>query len=79
MASCDLSALYGATPTEDPARLPSTYVLPADDRALTRVAMERMARERLVVEPVVVPGGHNCYVAHPGEVAQVIDRAARRS
>lgn len=79
VASCDLTALYGETPTQDPARLPSTYLLPADDRALTRAAMGHMARERPGVEPVVVPGGHNCYVAHPGEIAQVIDKAARRS
>ena len=79
VASCDLTALYRETPTEDPARLPSTYLLPADDRVLTRTATERMARECLGVEPVLVPGGHNCYAAHPGEVAQVIDKAARRS
>ena len=77
VASCDLSAVYAETPVEDPARLPSTYLLPEDDRTLTRSAMERMARERLGVEPVVVPGGHNCYFAHPHDVAEAINVAAR--
>ncbi len=77
VALCDLSALYAEVPDEDPARLPSTYLLPADDRTLTRAAMERMARDRLGVEPVVVAGGHNCYVAHPDTVAKVIVDAAR--
>lgn len=79
VAGCDLSALYAETPTEDPARLPSTYLLPHGDRTFTRAAMERMARERLGVEPIVVPGGHNCYFAHPALVAKVIIEAARRS
>ncbi len=78
VAKCDLSALYAEQPVEDPARLASTYVLPADDRTFTRAAMERMARERLGVEPVVVPGGHNCYFAHAATVAEVISEAARR-
>ncbi len=72
----DLGAVYEESPAEDPARLPSTYLLPANDRALTRTAMERMARERLGVEPVVIEGGHNCYVAHPDKVAEVIMDAA---
>lgn len=77
VASCDLSAIYAETPVEDPARLPSTYLLPADDRTLTRSAMERMSRGRLGVEPIVMPGGHNCYFAHPPDVAEAINLAAR--
>lgn len=78
VAICDLSAVYGETPTENPSRLPSTYLLPAEDRTFTRDAMELMARERLGVEPVVVPGGHNCYVAHAREVAEAIDQSIGR-
>lgn len=40
--------------------------------------MLHMARERLGVYPVEVPGGHNTYVAHSQEVAEVIDQATRR-
>ncbi|MGH3446512.1 MAG: hypothetical protein ACRDP4_02700 [Nocardioidaceae bacterium] len=79
VARCDLSAMYAEVPTEDPARLPSTYLLPTGDRALTRAGMGRMARERLGVEPGAVEGGHNCYFAHPDKVAEAIMEAARRS
>lgn len=78
VAFCDLSGVYGETPTEDPARVPSTYLLPAHDRTLFRTSMERFARERLGVEPVVVEGGHNCYFAHPDRVAAVIIEATRQ-
>ena len=77
VASCDLGAIYAETPVEDPARLPSTYLLPADDRTLTRSAMQRMSRERLGVVPIVIPGGHNCYFAHPHDVAEAISAATR--
>jgi hypothetical protein len=77
VARCDLSAVYGDRPTEDPARVRSTYLLPAHDRALCRTSMERFARDRLGVEPVVVEGGHNCYFAHADKVAEVIIKTAR--
>jgi predicted alpha/beta hydrolase family esterase len=79
VARCDLSAVYAETPRIDPAALASTYLLPSDDRALTRGGMLRMARERLHVEPVEVPGGHNSYVAHPEKIATAIDHAAQAS
>jgi hypothetical protein len=77
VARCDLSAVYGEPPTEDPARVPSTYLLPAHDRTLSRASMERFARERLGVEPVVIDGAHNCYFAHADKVAEVIMKATR--
>lgn len=78
VARCDLTAIYAETPPIDPAGWPSTYLLPIGDRALTRAGMLNMARERLGVDVVEVPGGHNTYVAHAPEVAQVIDEATRR-
>ncbi len=77
LSRCDLSAVCAETPRIDPAARASTYLLPSDDRALTRVGMLRMARERLHVEPIEVPGGHNSYVAHPEEIAEAIDHATR--
>jgi hypothetical protein len=77
VASRDLSADYAETPGKDPRRVPSTYLLPAEDRILTRTAMEDMARERLGMEPVAIRGDHYCYFAHPGDVAAAIDEAAR--
>jgi hypothetical protein len=79
LARCDLSAVYSETPPLDPAARASTYLLPSDDRALTRGGMQRMARERLHVEPIEVPGGHNSYVAHADEIADAIDDAAQAS
>lgn len=76
VAACDLSAVYTETPSVDPAACPSVYLLPVGDRALTGDGMRRMARDRLHVEPVEVPGGHNNYVAHPQAVADAIDQAA---
>lgn len=78
VARCDLTAIYAETPPIDPAGWPSTYLLPIGDRALTRAGMLNMAGERLGVDAVEVPGGHNTYVAHAPEVAQVIDEATRR-
>jgi hypothetical protein len=37
-----------------------------------------VARERLGVEPVEIPGGHNPYAAAPGRVADLIVAAAER-
>ena len=74
---CDLSALYAEVPTTDPAARPSTYLLPTGDRTLRPTWMAAAARERLGVEPVELPGGHNNFVAHAERVAQEIDRAAR--
>ena len=79
VARCDLSAVYAETPPIDPTARPSTYLLPVDDRALTGDAMHRMARDRLGVEPVEVPGGHNNYVAHPEPIADAIDQIGQES
>jgi pimeloyl-ACP methyl ester carboxylesterase len=72
LARCDLADLYREVPPLDPAARPSTYLLPVGDRCLTVDGMRRMARERLGVEPVEVPGGHNAYVAHPEEIADLL-------
>lgn len=77
VARCDLSAIYAETPPLDPATRPSSYLVPVDDRTLTRAAMVRMAHERLHVAPTDVVGGHNNYVAHPEPIADAIDRAIR--
>lgn len=75
VTSTDLSALYAEQPSLDPAARPSTYLQPTGDRTLTQPAMERMARHRLHVEPLQIPGGHNAYVAHPEPIAEAIDAA----
>lgn len=69
---CDIFSVYEEVPTHDPAALPSSYLLPTDDRTLLRSWMTRAARERLGVEPVPFPGGHNPYVGAPERVADLI-------
>jgi pimeloyl-ACP methyl ester carboxylesterase len=78
VAICDLSAIYAETPVEDPARLPSTYVLPTGDRTLSVDWMARVARERLHVEPTEISGAHNFYAAQPDDVADLIVNAMDR-
>jgi pimeloyl-ACP methyl ester carboxylesterase len=43
-----------------------------DDRFFPLELQQRVARERLGVEPVVVPGGHLAALSHPDELAAVI-------
>jgi hypothetical protein len=75
-ALCDLSGVYAAMPEHDPAALPSTYLLPVHDRTLRPEWMARVALERLGVEPVELPGGHNAYAGAPDRVAHLIAAAA---
>ncbi len=74
---CDLSAVYAERPPVDPSLRPCAYLLPAQDRTLQPDWMARVARDRLGVEPIVLPGGHNCYVAAPEVVAQALDELCR--
>jgi len=75
VAVCDLATVYAEDPPLDPAARPSTYLLPTGDRTLRPSWMAAAARERLGVEPVELPGGHNNHVAHAEEVAAAISSA----
>ncbi|MGH3095144.1 MAG: alpha/beta hydrolase [Streptosporangiales bacterium] len=79
VAVCDLSAIYAETPSIDPAARASTYLLPIADRVLTHAGMSGMASERLHIDPIEVPGGHNNYVAYPDLIADAIHQAAEAS
>lgn len=68
----DLPGLCAEVPVEDPARIPSSYLLPRDDRTTRPAFMARAARERLGVEPVELVGGHNLHTAQPELVAEAI-------
>ncbi|WP_020500134.1 alpha/beta fold hydrolase [Sciscionella marina] len=72
---CDLRGAYTEVAPHDPRAVPSTYLLPTADRTLRPEYMRHMARRRLGVEPVELPGGHNLYCANPYTVAQAIDAA----
>ncbi|WP_447004835.1 alpha/beta fold hydrolase [Saccharothrix isguenensis] len=56
-------------------RLPSTYVLPRDDRTLRPSWMRRAARERLGVEAIEVDGGHCPQTSRPETLAAVLGAA----
>lgn len=77
VAVCDLTAVYAETPNLDPGAIPSTYLLPVDDRTLRPSWMEHIARERLRVEPVRIAGGHNCYAGQAAVTAQAVVDACR--
>jgi hypothetical protein len=73
---CDLSAVYAEIPEHDPSAIPSTYLLPTGDRALTPAWMAKVARERLNIEPIEIPGSHNFYAASPEKTAALLSSAA---
>lgn len=49
-----------------------TVVAGRDDRLFPLELQQRVARERVGVEPVVVPGGHLAALSHPRELADAI-------
>jgi pimeloyl-ACP methyl ester carboxylesterase len=58
------------TPTWPP--VPIHVVAGRDDRFFPLELQQRVARERLGIDPVIVPGGHLAALSHPGELAAVI-------
>jgi pimeloyl-ACP methyl ester carboxylesterase len=53
--------------------IPSTYILPRDDRTLLPKWMQQAARQRIGVEPIEVPGGHCPHVSRPEQLADILD------
>jgi pimeloyl-ACP methyl ester carboxylesterase len=52
--------------------IPIHVVSSRDDRFFPLELQQRIARERLGIDPVIVPGGHLAALSHPGELAAVI-------
>lgn len=52
--------------------VPSTYVRCGDDLVIDDDWARRAARERLGVEPVVLPGDHSPFLARPAELAELL-------
>ncbi len=48
-----------------------------DDRFFPVELQQRVARERLGIEPEVVPGGHLAALSHPAELAAALDHCLR--
>jgi pimeloyl-ACP methyl ester carboxylesterase len=88
---CDLATLRWALDTLRPWRpsaayqepagpapdVPSTYVLPLQDRTLTPAWMRMAATERLGVAPVEIDGDHCPHVARSGLVAALLAGLSR--
>ena len=55
--------------------LPSWYLVAADDEALPPDA-ERMFASRMGATAIEIPSSHVAMVSHPGDVAQLIKKAA---
>ena len=52
--------------------VPTTVVTTADDRMFPVAFRRRVARERLGLEPVVLPGGHLAMLSRPAAVAGIL-------
>jgi len=52
--------------------VPMTYVMCQDDAMVNPAWSRRAARERLAVEPVVLPGSHSPFLSRPAELAAVL-------
>ncbi len=51
---------------------PSSYIVCSDDRTISPDWSRRVARERLGVEAIELPGGHCPYLSRPGQLAEVL-------
>ena len=56
--------------------VPSSYIVCADDRTIQPQWSRRVARERLGVEALELPGGHCPHVSRPTELADMLTRLA---
>ena len=53
--------------------IPIHAIAGREDRFFPLELQQRIARERLGVDPIVVPGGHLSALSHPGELADAIE------
>jgi pimeloyl-ACP methyl ester carboxylesterase len=56
--------------------VPTTVISTSGDRLFPLAFQQRLARERLGLDPVVLPGGHLVALSEPGVVADVLLRIA---
>jgi pimeloyl-ACP methyl ester carboxylesterase len=52
--------------------VPSSYVLARDDRGVAPRYSRHVARERLLVEPIEIDGGHSPFLSRPAELAAIL-------
>lgn len=56
--------------------VPATYILCTEDRPIAAEWARRMARERLGIEAVELPGGHSPFLSRPRHLAEVLSGLA---
>jgi pimeloyl-ACP methyl ester carboxylesterase len=56
--------------------VPSSYILMTDDRSVSPDWSRRIARERLGVEAIELPGSHSPFLSRPGHLADVLSELA---
>jgi pimeloyl-ACP methyl ester carboxylesterase len=71
-------AMLEVCPLKSWPRVPSSYVVCADDRTVCPDWSRRAARTRLGVEPIELPGGHCPHVSRPKDLARVLDALTQR-
>lgn len=57
--------------------VPSTYILPMEDRTINPAWWRKEAERLLGFPPLEVPGGHCPHVSRPAELAAMLDRIAK--
>jgi pimeloyl-ACP methyl ester carboxylesterase len=62
--------IFGTPLTSWPDGVPVRVISASDDRLFPLEFQQRISRERLGVEPDVLPGGHVTALAHPAELSQ---------
>jgi pimeloyl-ACP methyl ester carboxylesterase len=63
-------------PLESLPTAPAAYVLCSDDRMIAPGWSRRMAKSRLGVDPIELPGGHSPMIVDPALVADLLDQMA---
>jgi pimeloyl-ACP methyl ester carboxylesterase len=54
--------------------VPTRFVVCRDDRFFPADWLTRIAKDRLGIDPIVIPGGHCAFMSHPHELAAAILR-----
>jgi pimeloyl-ACP methyl ester carboxylesterase len=60
------------SPLEAWPHVPSTYILMTEDRSVSPAWSRRVARERLGIEAIELPGSHSPFLSRPAELADVL-------
>lgn len=67
---------FATFPADGWADVPAAYIVAAEDAVVSVDWGRRVARERLGVEAVEIPGGHSPMISRPGTLASVLDNLA---